>query len=264
MAKVCDDHPRCETSVNGQEASGPFSDPLQSQKRATTKRPVSPFKRRCNRSAKRRFESRRASSSSRASPFQASGPFSDPPLPGQTTTRRPIRTSVQERLCNMRPQGYPGCGPKVNYVPQLTQFKLLLRDQLISNLIRHVGLSPGISNVSSLLGVTFGVQEIRATKRCGHVSHLSEWNRGRRSYLSQWDRGDRGRCSKVSQCRRCLIKKETCRCTRQSAEDRSGRKLAAGLRKQCCETAAAATRGGRAEDCRVSGQMFTETDPTRW
>ena len=122
VAKVCDDHPRCTVSVNQQEASGPFSDPLQSRTQA--RRPVSPFKKRCNRSAKRRFESsRRASSSSRASsPFQASGPFSDPPpLPGQTTTRRPIRASVQDRICNMRPQGYPGCGPKVNYVPQFEQ-----------------------------------------------------------------------------------------------------------------------------------------------
>ena len=119
VAKVCDDHPRCTVSVNQQEASGPFSDPLQS--RTQTRRPVSPFKKRCNRSAKRRFESRRRSStSSRASsPFQASDP-----LQSQTTTRRPIRTSVQDRLCNMRPQGYPGCGPKVNYVPQFSQFKL--------------------------------------------------------------------------------------------------------------------------------------------
>merc|ERR1719460_1199403 len=78
VAKVCDDHPRCTVTVNGQQQSGPLGAPQTPRPvwAKPTRIPISPFKRRCNRSTQRKiapdeFNPRRPSfeTARRASPF---------------------------------------------------------------------------------------------------------------------------------------------------------------------------------------------------
>ena len=69
VADICDDKSWCQTGVNSQEATAPHS---QSQTRVTTKRPISPFKRRCNRSTQRdEFKSRGGSPKQASRSLQA-------------------------------------------------------------------------------------------------------------------------------------------------------------------------------------------------
>ena len=78
VAKICDDSPNCEVSVNGQQMSA-----HQTQRRAaTSQRPVSPFKRRCNRSTQRDFfapdesnPGRRRTVESFETPIRRASPF---------------------------------------------------------------------------------------------------------------------------------------------------------------------------------------------
>ena len=77
VAKICDDSPNCEVSVNGQQMSA-----HQTRRRVTSQRPVSPFKRRCNRSTQRDFfapdesnPGRRRTVESFETPIRRASPF---------------------------------------------------------------------------------------------------------------------------------------------------------------------------------------------